>query len=81
VLVPFIKAEAPYTELKELIEKIIEWWAEHGKNRERIGELIDRMGMGVFLKEIGLKPVPQMVHAPRSNPYIFWSPEEVEKRG
>ena len=81
VLVPFIKLEPPFTELKELVEKITEWWAEHGKNRERIGELIDRLGMSVFLKEIGLPPVPQMVHAPRSNPYIFWSPEEVEKRG
>lgn len=81
VLVPFMKAEPPYTELKELIEKIIEWWAEHGKNRERIGELIDRLGMSNFLKEIGLPPMPQMVREPRSNPYIFWSPEEVEKRG
>jgi sulfite reductase alpha subunit len=79
VLVPFMKIEPPYTELKELIDKMIDWWAEHGKNRERIGELIDRLGFAEFLEVIGLKPLPQMVHAPRSNPYIYWKPEEVQK--
>ena len=79
VLVPFIKAEAPYTEIKELIDNMIEWWSEHAKNRERIGELIDRLGLATFIKELGLKPVPQMVNAPRSNPFIYWSTEEVNK--
>jgi sulfite reductase alpha subunit len=78
VLVPFIKVEAPYTELKDLVDKVTEWWAEHGKNRERIGELIDRMGLAHFLGAVGLKPLPQMVRAPRSNPYIFWTKEEVK---
>jgi sulfite reductase alpha subunit len=78
VLVPFIKAEAPYTELKDLIDKVTEWWAENGKNRERVGELIARMGLANFLDAVGLKPLPQMVKSPRSNPYIFWKKEEVK---
>ena len=81
VLVPFMKMEAPYTEFKDLLDKIIDWWAEHGKNRERISELIERMGLANFLKAVGLKPLPQMVREPRSNPYIYWSPEEVENNG
>lgn len=81
VLVPFMKMEAPYDEFKDLVYKITDYWAEHGKNRERVGELIDRLGYATFLKAIGLEPVPQMVAAPRANPYIFWSAEEVEKRG
>lgn len=81
VLVPFIKLEPPYTELKEIIDKITDWWADHGKNRERVSELIVRMGLANFLEAVGLKPLPQMVHEPRSNPYIFWNAEEVEKRG
>ena len=36
VIVPFIKLEAPYTELKDLIRKIWDWWDENGKPRERI---------------------------------------------
>ena len=69
-----MKMEPPYTELKDLLRKIWEWWDENGKTRERIGELIDRMGMGSFLRDMGLKPAPQMVFQPRSNPYYFWQP-------
>jgi sulfite reductase alpha subunit len=78
VLVPFMKMEPPYTEFKELVLKLWDWWDENGKSRERIGELIDRMGMGQFLRDVGLKPAPQMVYRPRANPYYFWYPEELE---
>jgi sulfite reductase alpha subunit len=81
VIVPFMKMEPPYTELKELISKILDWWDENGKSRERIGELINRLGMRTFLKAIGLKPVPQMVKNPRTNPYVFFWPEEIKKGG
>ncbi len=79
VIVPFMPLEAPYTELKDLIGRIWEWWDEHGKVRERIGELIYRRGMGEFLREVGLPPVPQMVNEPRANPYIFWQEDEIIK--
>ncbi len=78
VIVPFMKMEPPYTEFKELIRKIWEWWDENGKMRERLGELINRLGMRTFLKAIGLPPVPQMIRVPRANPYYFWDPEEVK---
>ncbi len=80
VLIPFMKMEKPYDELKELAEKVWDWWDENGKMRERMGELIDRVGMRVFLREMGMKPVPQMVKVPRFNPYVFWWPEEVPER-
>ena len=72
VLVPFIKMEAPYDDVKELIAAMWELWAENGKNRERIGEFIQRIGLGNFLEQIGLDPVPEMVSQPRTNPYIFY---------
>ncbi len=78
VIVPFMKLEPPYEELKALLEKIWEWWDENGKTRERVGELIDRLGMSKFLREMELDPVPQMVFQPRSNPYFFWQPDEVK---
>ena len=77
VVVPFMKMEPPYTELKELIEKIFDWWDENAKMRERLGELIKRQGMREFLKATDLPPVPQMIKRPRANPYYFWSKEEV----
>jgi sulfite reductase alpha subunit len=76
VMVPFIKMEPPYSEIKELAEAIWDLWGEHGKNRERVGEFIQRIGMGNFLEQIGLDPIPEMVTAPRSNPYIFYEQEE-----
>ena len=78
LLVPFIKAEEPYDEIKEVIENIWDWWMEEGKNRERLGELIKRQGFQKLLEVTNIKPVPQHVQEPRSNPYIFWKEEEVE---
>jgi len=79
VIVPFMKMEAPYTELKDLCEKIWDFWGEHGKNRERVGELIQRVGLGNFLEEIELDPTPQMISQPRDNPYIFFEEYEEEE--
>lgn len=72
VVVPFMKMEPPYEELIEFINKTFEWWDENGKMRERLGELINRLGMGKYLKAMGLKPLPQMIKRPRANPYYFW---------
>ncbi|PKN41590.1 MAG: dissimilatory-type sulfite reductase subunit alpha [Deltaproteobacteria bacterium HGW-Deltaproteobacteria-18] len=78
LLVPFIKVEDPYDEVKEIIEGIWEWWMEEGKNRERLGELIKRQGLAKAIAAVGLTPVPQHVMEPRHNPYIFWKEEDVE---
>ncbi len=48
-------------------------------SRERLGELIQRLGMRVFLKAVDLPAVPQMVKAPRTNPYVFFWPEDLKK--
>ena len=72
VIVPFMKVEPPYDEMKDLLRKIWEWWDEIARPRERVGELIEKVGMRVFLKAVGLKAVPQMIKAPRTNPYVFY---------
>ncbi len=77
LLVPFVKVEEPYDEIKEVIENIWEWWMEEGKNRERLGELIKRQGLAKAISVVGLKPMPQHVQEPRHNPYIFWKEEDV----
>jgi len=72
VLVPFMEITPPYTEMKELLAKIWDWWDEHGKTRERLAELIIRIGLKEFLRAVDLKPLPQMVTKPRANPYVFF---------
>jgi len=51
---------------------------EVGKNRERVGETMQRVGLPTFLSVMGIEPIPQHIREPRSNPYIFWKEEEVE---
>jgi sulfite reductase alpha subunit len=80
VVVPFIKADPPYTELEELIRNMIEWWDDNAKPRERIGELIEAKGMRPFLEAIGVKPQPQQVYAPRKDPFFFWKEEDLAKK-
>jgi len=78
VLVPFVPAAELLDTLKELVSRVWEFWDEYGKNRERVGELIQRVGMANFLDAIGLDPDPAMISAPRDNPYIFFQKKEGE---
>jgi len=77
LIVPFMKAEPPYDNIKEFIERVWDFWMEEGKNRERLGELMQRVGLPKFLETIGLPPAPQMIKTPRENPYILWKEEDV----
>jgi len=78
MMVPFIKMEPPFDDVKEFIDAVWEIWADEGKNRERVGEFMQRVGLGNFLDAIGLPPDPKMVSYPRDNPYIFFKDEEKE---
>jgi len=80
VIVPFIKVEPPYNEIQSLIKKMWEFWDEHGVARERIGECIQRVGLGNFLEAIGVPISPQVVTQPRDNPYIFYEEYYEEER-
>lgn len=77
VIVPFIKLEPPYTELKELLRKIWDWWDDNGKPRERIGEVIEVKGMRSFLEAIGVPPTPQQIKEPRKDPFMFYTEDDI----
>jgi sulfite reductase alpha subunit len=79
VLIPFVPAEELLETIKELVSRIWDFWGEYGNNRERVGELIQRIGMPAFLDAIGLDPVPEMISAPRDNPYIFFQSDDVQQ--
>ena len=80
MIIPFIKVdkESEFQEVIDVIENIWDWWMEVGKNRERVGETMQRVGLPTFLSVMGIDPLPQHVKEPRSNPYVFWKEEEVE---
>lgn len=62
--------EDGYSYFTDLVQRIWDFWDEYGKNRERIGELVQRFGIGNFMEEIGIEPHPAVVSYPRTNPYI-----------
>ena len=80
MIVPFLEMnpDNDFEELVEFIESVWDWWMEAGKNRERLGETMQRVGLPTFLNVINVDPIPQHVKEPRSNPYVFWAEEEVE---
>ncbi len=80
MIVPFIEInqENDFEEVIDFIENIWDWWMENGKNRERTGEAIQRVGLPTFLQVMNIEPIPQHIKEPRSNPYVFWKEEEVE---
>ena len=78
VLVPFVPAEELLETIKELVTRIWDFWDEYGTNRERIGELIQRVGLPAFLDGIGLDPAPEMVSAPQRQS-VYFLPDEKEE--
>jgi sulfite reductase alpha subunit len=73
VIIPFMELdEDHYEDLTELVDAMVDVWCEEGKNRERIGEFNQRVGLGNFLEAVGLEPTPEMLSHPRDNPYIFY---------
>ncbi len=72
VVVPFMKLESDedFEALKELAQKIIEFFAENALEHERTGEMIERIGLVAFLEAMELDVDPNMVNSPRMNPYV-----------
>ena len=77
LLVPFVEITQPYDEVKDVIEKIWDWWMEDGKNRERLGETMRRLSFQRLLEVTELQAQAYHISEPRSNPYIFFKEEEV----
>ena len=75
--IPFMYSAKPYNNFKEIVTKIWDWWMEEGKNRERLGELIQRTGIKTLIEVLGIPPMPQMIKEPRSNPSVFFKESEV----
>ena len=81
VIVPFMAMEAPYDEFKELIGNIREWWSENGKNRERVGELMLRLGMRSFLRGRGPAAGAPDRQDPPGQPLLLLARRRLRGRG
>jgi len=72
VVVPFMKLETDEDreQLVDLGKRVVDFFAENALEHERIGETIERIGLVNFLEGVGLEVDPNMVSAPRMNPYV-----------
>lgn len=72
LMIPFIKMETEEDtdSLIELLQRMMDWWAEQALDHERIGETIERVGIQVFMDAIGIEANPNMVNHPRDNPFF-----------
>lgn len=79
MIIPFIEVseENGFENVIDVIEQVWDWWMEVGKNRERVGETMQRVGLPTFLSVMEVEPMPQHIKYPRENPYVFWKEEEV----
>lgn len=72
VVVPFMKldTEEDFEAITELAEKTIDFFAENALEHERLGEMIERIGLVNFLEGIELEIDPNMIMEPRQSSYI-----------
>jgi sulfite reductase alpha subunit len=83
MVVPFMKLETDedFERLAELAEECLDFFAENALEHERIGEMIERIGLVNFLEGVGIEVDPNMINAPRQSSYVRmdeWD-AEVEK--
>lgn len=62
----------------DLLEKVVDGWSEHAARKERLGDMIFRLGMKGFLDLIGMKPEALNVKDLRTN--VFYGVSEEERR-
>ncbi|QJB56598.1 dissimilatory-type sulfite reductase subunit alpha [Pseudodesulfovibrio sp. zrk46] len=79
LLVPFVEVnkDDDFQAIKDIVENVWDWWMDEGKNRERIGETMKRLGFAALADAVGIDADPRHVQEPRHNPYIFWKAEDV----
>ena len=72
VIIPFMKLESDedFEKLNELARNILDFFAENALDHERTGEMVERIGLTNFLEGMDIPVDPNMISAPRSNPYF-----------
>jgi sulfite reductase alpha subunit len=83
VVTPFLRLQndADYEKLLDLAKRVMDFYIENALEHERIGEMIERIGLVNFLAGIEVEVDPNMINHPRTNSYVRtdgWD-EEVAK--
>ncbi len=78
VVFPFIEITPPdYKELVRAFDRICDVFDEHGLKKERMGDMIQRIGFDKYLEMLGVEVSPMLFSSPRRNTFYHWKAEEL----
>ena len=77
VLATFIPAIPPdYGEILEVYRRFLDLYADHGRRKERVGDMIVRMGLKTVLELMELEPDPAILQDPAQKMFVVWPATE-----
>lgn len=78
VVFPFVKITPPdYKELTDAYDRICQVYDDNGRKKERIGDMIQRIGFDKFLELCGVEPLAMHFSSPRRNTFYHWEADEL----
>ncbi len=73
VLAPFIPAVAPdYAEIVEVHKRFLDLYADYGRRKERVGDMLVRLGLRTVLELMDLEPDPAVLKEPAHRVFLVW---------
>ncbi len=81
VLSTFIPAVPPdYTEILDVYRRFLDLYADHGRRKERVGDMLVRMGLRTVLELMELEPDPAVLEEPAQKMFVVWPVAEPARR-
>lgn len=73
VLASFIPALPPdYPEVADLYRRFLDLYADYGRRKERVGDMLVRLGLRTVLELMELEPDPAVLEAPIDRMFVVW---------
>lgn len=73
VLAPFIPAVPPdYEEVVEIHKRFLDLYADYGRRKERVGDMLVRLGLRTVLELMDLDPDPAILQEPAHRMFVVW---------
>jgi sulfite reductase alpha subunit len=78
VLASFIPAVPPdYVEILDIYRRFLDLYADHGRRKERVGDMVVRLGLRTVLELMDLEPDPAILEEPTTKMFVVWPTVEV----
>lgn len=73
VLAPFIPAVPPdYAEIVEIHKRFLDLYADYGRRKERVGDMLVRLGLRTVLELMETEPDPAVLEEPAHRMFVVW---------